>query len=224
MKSKISALLPFFVVCLVLLAVVQVAFAENASPEQKEKAAIYIWSKTDTASVTDAELAGVYREADKSLLGQIRDGLESRGMKVNIITSEQDIAADPTRYILLVTLDKIELGVKRLFGRTAKVKVVYALQDKDRFEFIKRSAEETSVQKWQNCIKKIGETVVADVSSDIAKRPVVNTPEKKQDSLKQAPTGTSPEARLQELDSLKEKGLITEQEYETKRKDILKGL
>jgi hypothetical protein len=195
MKSKISALLPLFAACLVFLSLVHAAFAADASPEQNEKAALYLWSTTDMTGVTDAELAGVYQEADKSLLAQVRDGLASRGMNVNVVASEKEIAADPTRYILIVKLDRIELGGRRPFGRTAKVKVVYALQTKDRFEFIKRSDEETSVQKWQNCIDKISEQVVLDVTSDLAKRSAPRTPEGKQDKARQAPTGPASEAR-----------------------------
>ncbi len=223
MKRKIGALLSFFI-CLVLLSLVQAASAGNASAEQKEKAAIYILSTTDTSSVTDGELARVYREADASLIYQIRDGLASRGMKVNIIGSEQDIAADPTRFILLVKVEKIELGGKRPFGRTAKVKVSYTVQNKDRIDLIGRSHEETSVQRWENCVKKISEQLVDDVSNDVAKKSVSTRPEVKQDKEKEAPAGSSAEARLQELKKLKAKGLITEKEYEIKRKEILKEL
>ncbi len=223
MKRKIGTLLTLFI-CLVFLSLIQAASADNASAEQKEKAALYILSKTDTNSVTDGELVRVYREADASLIFQIRDGLASRGMKVNIVESEQVIAADPTRYVLLVKVEKIELGAKRPFGRTAKVKVSYTVQNKDRFDLIKRTHEETSVQRWENCVKKISEQLVDDVSNDVAKKPVSTKPEVKQDTEKQAPAGSSAEARLQELKNLKAKGLITEKEYEAKRKEILNEL
>ena len=224
MKCKINASLLFFVVCLGFLSLVRVASAENAGPEQKEKAALYIVSTTDISNVQDAELASVYREADASLLDQIKDKFMSRGMKVNVVASEKDIAAGPGQYILLVSLDKIELGGKRPFGRTAKVKAVYALQNKDRFQLIKRSHEETSAQKWQNCIKKISEQLVADVTNDIARLSVPHKPEEKLDKPKQAPTGSSSEDRLREIENLKAKGLITEKEYEAKRKEILDEL
>ncbi len=146
MKCGISASLPFSVFCLVFLSLVHVASADNASPEQKQKPGLYIWSRTDITSVKDEELASVYRDADASLMDQIRDGLASRGINVNVVKSGQEITADPARYILLVKLDKIELGSKRPFGRTARIKVVYTLQNKDRFDLIKRSHEETSVQ------------------------------------------------------------------------------
>ncbi len=230
MKFKISASLSVILICLVTLFSAGSVSAENASPEQKQKPGLYIWSRTDITSVKDEELAGVYRDADASLLDQIRAGLASREINVNVVKSEQDIAADPTRFVLLVKVDKIELGAKRPFGRTAKVKVSYSLQNKDRFEFVRRSHEETSTKRWQNCIKKISEQTVIDVASDIAKNSVPKKADDKQlkskptPTVKQEPAGSSTEARLQELENLKAKGLITEKEYEAKRKEILKEL
>ena len=71
---------------------------------------------------------------------------------------------------------------------------------------------------------KIRPQVPNDVSNDVAKLSVPPKAKDKQDNVKQAPTGPAAEARLQELDNLKAKGLITEKEYEAKRKEILKGL
>lgn len=224
MKYKMSASLSLICICLAAFFLAGSASAQDASPEQKPKPGIYILSKTDTASVTDGQLVSVYRDADMSLIHQIRDGLSSRGIKAIIVESVQDIAANPTRFVLIVKVDKIELGSKRLFGRTAKVKVSYTLQNKERLDIVKRSHEETSVQRWQNCIKKISEQAVAAVATDIAQKSVRTTAEDKQDKLKQAPLGASSEARLQELENLKAKGLITEKEYEEKRKEILKEL
>jgi hypothetical protein len=198
--------------------------ADTAGPEPKEKTAIYILSKTDMNTVKDEELVRVYHEAETSLFDQIRDGLTSRGMKVTVVESEQTIAADPTRFVLLVKLDNIELGGKRPFGRTAKVKASYTLQNKDRSDIIGRSYEATSVQRWENCVKKISEHFVDNVSSDVAKKSVPHTPEVKQERPKQEPAGSSAEARLQELEKLKAKGLITEKEYEAKRREILDRL
>jgi hypothetical protein len=224
MKYKKDALLPFVVACLAFWSLVHVASADTASPEQKPNPAIYIWSRTDITGVKDEELSGIYREADASLINQIKDGFASRGMKVNAVESERDIAADPARFVLIVRVDKIELGAKRPFGRTAKVKVSYTLQNKDRHNVVSRSHEETSAKRWQNCIKKISDQTVDDVSNDIAKKSAPGKPEDTQGKLKQAPTGTSSEARLQELENLKAKGLITEKEYEAKRKEILNQL
>jgi hypothetical protein len=194
MKFKIRALASSVLVCLFFASGVHGAFADTARPEQTEQPALYIWSTTDSTMVTDAELAGVYREAEKSLLKQVRDGLASKGIKVDVVASEKEIAADPTRYTLVMKLDKIELGGKRPFGRTAKIKVVYALQNQDRFEFIRRSDEETSVQKWQNCIDAISKQVVEKVSSDLAKRAAPDIPAEKNDKATPVPAGPSSEA------------------------------
>ncbi len=224
MKHKLFASQSLIIMCLVALCSAVFASAQNAGPKQRQEPGLYIWSKTDINSVKDEELASVYREADASLLDQIRNGLASREIKVNVVESERDIA-DPTRFVLIVTVDKIELGGKRPFGRTAKVKVSYTVQNKDRVDLVRRSHEETSVQRWQNCIKKISEQTVVDVSNDIAKKSGPNNNGgDKQVKSNQTPTGLSSEARLQELKNLKAKGLITEKEYEAKRKEILKDL
>ena len=119
-------------------------------------------------------------------------------------------------------MDKVELGSKRPFGRTARVKVSYTVQNKDRFDMVRRSHEETSASRWQNCIKKISEQLVDDVSHDIAKKSVPHNADDNKGKLKQAVS--SSEARVQALENLKAKGLITEKEYEEKRKEILKEL
>ena len=243
MNYKIHASLPAILICLIMFSPVGSVSAQDASPGQKQKPGLYLWSKTDTAGIKDEELASVYREADASLIDQARDGLASRGINVTVVKSEQELIADPARYILLVKLDKIELGKKRPFGRTAKIKAVYIVENKDRFDLIKRLHEETSTQKWQNCIKKISEQLVDDVSNDLAKLSVPAKAEEKQEKPKQAPApapavspaaapaggpsapaGSPAETRLRELENLKAKGLITEQEYEIKRKEILNGL
>ena len=223
MKYKISASLFVTIICLITLFSAGSASAQKASPEQKQKPGLYLLSQTDIDSVKDEELKSVYRDADASLLDQVRDGLASREINATVVKSEGDIT-DPARFILVVRVDKIELGGKRPFGRTAKVKVIYSFQNKDRFDLVKRSQEETSVQKWQNCIKKISDQVVADAANDLAKKSVPQTADDKQVKPKQAPAGSPSEARLQELERLKAKGLITEKEYEEKRKEILKQL
>ncbi len=222
MKYKMRTSLYLILICLVALCSTEFALAQNAGPEQKQKSGLYLWSRTDISSVQDEELAKVYRDADARLMDQVRSGLLSRDISVSIVGSERDIAADPTRFILIVKVEKIELGSRRPFGRTAKVKVNYTVQNKDRVDIVGRSQEETSVQKWQNCVKKISEQIVDDVSKDIAKKSVPAAGNKK-DTVKQAPAGSS-EARLQEIEQLKAKGLITEKEYEIKRKEILKEL
>ncbi len=224
MNYKISVLLSVILICLVLLFPAGSVSAQNASPEQKQKPGLYIWSGTDITGVKDAELASVYRDADASLIDQVRNGLASREINVTVVKSDQDIAADPTRFVLLVRVEKIELGSKRPFGRTAKVKVSYSFQNKDRFDLIKRTHEETSTKRWQNCINKISEQLVSDVSNDIAKNFVPSKSDDQQGKSKQAPAGSSSEARLKELENLKAKGLITEKEYEAKRTEILNGL
>jgi hypothetical protein len=224
MKSKRYISLSVILICLVPLFSIGYPSAGNASPEQKPKPGLYILSKTDTTSVTDTELVSVYREADASLMDQIRDRMESLGLRADIVRSEQEIAADPARFVLLVTLEKIELGAKRPFGRTAKVKVTYTLQNRDRSDIVKRSHEETSVNKWQNCIKKISQQTAEDVAHDIEKKSASDKGADKPEKSKPAPADSSAEARLKELENLKAKGLITQDEYEAKRKEILKQL
>jgi hypothetical protein len=183
------------------------------------------------SGITDGELAGIYREADARLLEQIRDQMAKRGLKPAIVRSDREIGTAPARYILLVKVDRIELGGRRPFGRTAKDKVIYSLQSKDRFDLVKRTHEETSAQKWQNCVKKISEQLAADVADDIGRNAAPRT-EDRQDRARQAPAAApasapapvSPESRLQQLEHLKAQGLIRQEEYEAKRQEILKEL
>ena len=231
MRYTRGALIRIVVICLVCLSLAGVASAEIAVGDQKEKPVIYLWSKTDISSVKDGELAGVYREADAELIEQVKEGLGKRGLRVTVIRADREIGSEPARSILLVNVNKVELGGKRPFGRTAKVKVAYALQDKDRLDLIKRTHEETSVQKWQNCVKKISEQLVADVTDDIARNFGPPKAEEKQATPKQDPppaaapsSGPSAATRLHQLESLKDKGLVTQEEYLTKRKEILKEL
>jgi hypothetical protein len=222
MNYKICASLPVTIICLITLFSAGSAFAQQAGPELKQKPGIYLLSQTDIDSVKDEELKSVYREADASLVDQVRDGLASREINAIVVKSDRDIT-DPARFILVVRVD-IELGGKRPFGRTAKVKGIYSFQNKDRFDLVKRSHEETSVQRWQNCIKKISDQIVADTANDLAKRSVPQAVDDKQVKPKQAPAGSAAETRLRELENLKAKGLVTEKEYEEKRKEILKEL
>ena len=248
MKCKTGALLPF-IIGLVFLSLAQAVSAENAGPAQKQKPGIYLLSQTDIDSVKDEELKSVYREADASLVGQVRDGLAAREINAIVVKSDRDIT-DPARFILVVKVDKIELGAKRPFGRTAKVKGVYTFQNKDRFDLgakrpfgrtakvkgvytfqnkdrfdlVKRTQEETSVQKWQNCIKKISEQIVADTAKDLAKNSASPAADDAHVKPKPAPAGSASETRLRELEDVKAKGLITEKEYEEKRKEILNQL
>ncbi len=225
MKYKIAVPLSVVGFCLALWCSAPAGSAQTASPAPGPKPVLTLLSKTDMTKVLDQELAIVYKEADAGLLEQIRDGLLSRGIQATVTDSEKAIAANPTPFVLVVKIDKIELGGKRPFGRTAKVKVGYSLQNKDRFDLVKRTHEETSVQKWQNCIKKISDDTAVNVASDIAKNSASQKADDTQVAPKQAPAGSSAtETRLQELESLKAKGLITQQEYEAKRKEILKEL
>src|SRR5512133_12472 len=178
MKYKIVILLTAF--CLALWSSASSGAAQTASPGQTSKPILSLLSQTETAKVMDQELAIVYKEADASLMEQIRDGLLARDIKTVVVDSDKAIAANPTPFVLVVKIDKIELGGKRPFGRTAKVKVAYSLQNKDRFDLVKRTHEETSVQKWENCIKKISGDTVVNVVSDIARNSAAEKADEKQ--------------------------------------------
>ncbi len=222
--SSVLAFPLFIILCLAPFFPL-IASAQNASPEQKQEPALYILlTKADISNVKDPELKDIYPDAEASLLDQVKEGLASRKIKADVVKSDQEISADPTRFVLVIKIEKIELGRVRPFGRTAKMRVSYSFQNKNRFELVRRAYEETSAQKWQNCVKSISGQIVKDVHDDLAGKTV---PGKAGDNqVRSKPTTTTPsaEARLQELEKLKAKGLITDKEYETKRKEILKGL
>ena len=169
MNNRIRSTLMAMSICLVPLVASGSAFAGTANPEQKQKAGVFLLSRTTATSVNDEFLAGIYQMADASLMDQVRDGLVSRDIPVKVVKTEQEITPTPSRFILIVKIEEIELGKKRPFGRTARVKVRYAFQNKERFELVRRTVEETSVQQWQNCIKKISDQIAADTKDDLAK-------------------------------------------------------
>ncbi len=165
MKHKIGTSLFALVVCLALLPAGP-AFAQLG--EQK-MAAIYLLSKTDATNVKDEGLAYVYKEADAELVEHVMDGLASQDIKVKFIKTEQEITPDPLQFIVIVKIENIELGRKRPFGRTAKVKVGTFFENKDRFDLVKRTYEETSAKAWQSCIDKISDLIVDDTIVDVEK-------------------------------------------------------
>ena len=170
MKNEIRSLLTIIGICLVLISPAPIATAQTPGPGQKQKPRLFLLSRTDITTVKDEVLAGIYQSADASLIEKVRDGLASRDIPVEVVKSGQDIVPDPGQFILVVKIENIELGRKRPFGRTARVKVSYAFQNRDRFELVRRTVEETSAQKWQNCIDKISGQIAADTSSDLAKQ------------------------------------------------------
>jgi hypothetical protein len=166
MKNTIRTLVTIIAVC---LALVSAGVASAQAQRQEQKPGLFLQSATDTTNIRDDVLAGIYHEADASLMDQVKEGLTSRDIIVAVRKPGQEIAADPGQFILVVKIEEIELGRKRLFGRTARVRVSYTFQNKDRFDMIRRTDEETSVQQWQNCIRKISEQVAMDTSDDLAK-------------------------------------------------------
>ncbi len=222
MKCKRHAAMLYTLACILSLSLIPIAWAGNTGLEQGEQTVVAIWSRTDMNSVPDSELAAIYREADANLTDQVREGLIKQGMKVNIVQSERDLVASSPRFVLLLKLDKIELGGKRPFGRTARVKVAYTVQNKDRFDLVKRTHEETSASKWQNCVKKISEQLVVDVHNDVVRNSASQDTGGKRDAAKQTPS--SPEARLRQLENLRAKGLISQEEYSAKREEMLNRL
>ena len=172
MKNTVRPLVMIIALSIVLVSFAPIASAQALGPGQKQKTRLFLLSRTDMTSVKDEVLAGIYQLADASLMDLVKDGLESRDIPVEAVKSGQDISPDAAQFILVVKIENIELGRKRPFGRTARVKVSYAFQNKDRFELVRRTVEETSAQKWQNCIDKISGQIVNDTSSDLAKQSV----------------------------------------------------
>ncbi len=194
MKKTIRSLVTIIGICLVLVSPAPRASAQAPAPGQKP--VLFLLSRTDTVSVKDDVLAAIYQSADASLMGQVRGGLASRDIPVEMVKSGQEIAPGPAQFILVVKIEDIELGRKRPFGRTARVKVSYAFQNRDRFELVRRTVEETSARKWQNCIDKISGQIVNDTSSDLAKHAAHGKTEERQGSAKQAAANVGPEGRF----------------------------
>jgi hypothetical protein len=169
MKNTVRSLLTIITICLALALFAGSSAAGKAGVEEKQTPGLFLRSVTDASNVKDEVLAGIYQSADESLMDKVREGLASRDIPVEVVKPGQEAAPGPAQFMLVVKIENIELGRKRPFGRTARVKVGYAFQNRDRFELVRRTIEETSVQKWQNCIDKISKQIAADTSSDLAK-------------------------------------------------------
>lgn len=226
MKLGVSFIAQVLFVCMFCAypATGQANDAVGEKQPQQIREGVYIWSKSDPGNLTDGEKVKVHHQAEVMLLDKIRNGLLGRDLKVNFIESERDLGADPNRYVLEVTLERVSLGFRGPFGRISKVKVSYILKNREQKAIFTRSREELSHSKWQNCVIKISDEIADETAAAINNKTPPTNISDKAEAPKDGSSSASVEERLQELDSLKSKGLITEEEYKAKRKDILREL
>ncbi len=210
---------------LYILFVPNFAFAGEVSFAQQGKTGIYIWAKSDVSTLTAGKKLELFSKVEKNLVDQLRNDLQDRGLFANIVESEQEIIKNENRYVLIIKLENVNLGFRGPFGRISTVKASYIFQKGNKSEIISNYYEETSHKRWQNCTKKICEQIVQNVATAINNTTVDSnkiknvTAQSKQDLSEK-----SVDTRLQQLENLKSKGLITSEEYEAKRKEIIKEL
>ncbi len=194
-----------------------------ALPEQKVKEGVYVWAKSDITKLEAGDKLKQYQDAETTLVGEIKKALTAHELLVGLAESEKDMVADQTRYLLIVALEKVELGFRGPVAQINTLRVSYRFQNKQRAEIMSRSYEEKSFSNLKSNIRKASETIATDVALAIDDISKGKNPADRAAQVK-AGTGPSTETRLQQLESLKEKGLITQEEYGAKRKEILKEL
>ena len=230
MRCTILSLLMAVLAGLGLAAGSGVCSAEPAAPEQKAETpaqkvneGVYVWPKSDITKLTAGDKLKRYQAVEANLVSEIKKALASHDLTVGPAGSETDMTADQTRYLLIVALEKVELGFRGPVAQINTLRVSYRFLNKQRAEVMNRAYEEKSFSKLKNNVRKAGETIASDVALAIDDIGKGKNPADRAAPVK-AGTGQSAESRLQQLESLKAKGFLTQEEYDAKKKKILKEL
>lgn len=217
MRSNIKFLLTILLVINALF-FPHLSFAEG-------KVVIHIWPKSNATALTAGTKLELFNQVENYLIKQLQQGLQERDLIVDIVDSEQVTTKDIIHYLLIVKVENVNLGFRGPFGRISTVKASCVLQKSNNPELISSHYEETSHKSWKNCTKKISEQIAQHIAVAIqntiveSNKPTNITVQSKQD----LPEKTV-DSRLQQLENLKSRGLITSEEYEVKRKEIINEL
>ena len=178
---------------------------------------IAVISRSTITELTAGENLRYYRSLDDWLMRSIVTDLEDRGLRVDFAETEDSLKKKEYRHLLAYKVEDVEFGFKNPFGRHANVRVSYVFQKPDGRVLASGEYREHSNKSWKKCAISISRKVSTDVANVLsgnhpAKAGNAGTPDK------------TVEERLKELDSLKAKGLVTKDEYRSKREEILKDL
>jgi hypothetical protein len=217
MKTATAAVL----VLLSLFCVTRVSPAEEKAAVPQEKGGILLISKSTITQQTAGNKLKRNLAIDAKLKDTIAVDLLAHGLKVTVAASDSDQQKNNSLYVLAYKLEKVESGLP------AKVSVSYSIQ-KGSGEPVASGQIEETAGGWKSCVKKIGDHMANSVAAALGGKPVVSSDPPKTET----PAGTagpetdgkSVEVRLKQLDGLKAKGLVTEEEYKKKRDEILKDL
>lgn len=205
--------------------------ANEANSGPQLSARVYILPRSNISTATVWDNIKLMKDAEFDLMEKLKNGLFARGLLVNIIDTGQSLPEDMTSnllYMLIVRLEEVRLGFRGPFGRISTVRASFTFQKSNGAEVFSRRYEETSHRKWKNSTRKISELVVADVADAILNIPSDRSNSSKSDIMldrsNARPEGGSIDERLQQLDDLRAKGLITPEEYKAKRKEVLNKL
>lgn len=235
-KKFVLFMLPVFL-CLsgVLPALAgNVSSTTGTNPAQAAGYNILVVSESNITEALAGKFMQEYRDADAALIKKIVQDLQERGYLAGSNEAGQGESRKPSENILTVKLEHIEFGMKTPFGQYTTVKASYEFQRMDGFELRSGEHETSSSKDWKNCTKALGHKIATDAVNTLAgkfKRTVKGPEGKKKEAAasavpaaKKEKTGKSTAERLQELDALNAKGLVTPDEYKKKREDILKEL
>ncbi len=187
---------------------------------------ILILSKSNINELTTGKFLKQYRNIDAALMNKIQLNLQTHGLASGPVASEEDLKIRDYHQLLAYKLENVEFGFRNPFGRHTNVKVSYSFQKKQGGVIISGEYMEHSNKGWKNCVRTISARISSDVANAIAGKymPSAKLDGDAKEPQEQDNKDKSIEERLQKLDDLKAKGLVTQEEYTRKKEEILTDL
>jgi hypothetical protein len=197
--------------------------AAGRDPEHQEKNGSYsivILSKSTINELTAGKHVARRQKIDAAISKKISFELQAHGLSAGP-AAEEDLKARGYQHLLSYKMENVVFGFRNPFGRATNLKVSYVLQSRDGRIVRTGAFEEHSKKSWKNCVRSI----TRDLSDEVADAVSGNYSEKAGHGAdKRRDRNKTPEERLQQLDELKAKGMVTPEEYKKKREEILKHL
>lgn len=179
---------------------------------------IVVISRTSINLLTAGDNVRHYRNIEESLYKNLDKSLGERGLRVEHARSEESLGKHSYSDLLAFKIEALEFGFKNPFGRHTTLRVSYV------FEGQKGTARgeytQFSTKGWKNCVLTISQKIAGDVANRLAGKEVIQD----KAPAEQRKTYDNTQDRLKNLEEVKAKGLITEEEYAAKRQEILKDL
>ena len=184
---------------------------------------IVVLSKSEITELIAGKHVQQYRNIDRALAKSIVRDLREYGLSIVSAKTTEELTASDHKQVLHYKLEKVEYGFKNPFGRHTNITVSYVFQKKDGTVLSSGAFTEFSTKSWRNCVRTISLKMTTDISTILSGKPLAGMTGSG-DMKEPLAREKTIEVRLQELDGLQAKGLVTPEEYKLKRVEILKGL